>query len=70
MSKASKLSGADEVDNETLSKASKALHDVGVEVYNTDGSFRNLRDILGELAGIWDTLTDAQKANISYEVAA
>ena len=70
ISKASKLSGADEVDNETISKAAKALHDVGVEVYNADGSFRNLRVILQELAAVWGDLTDAQRANISFEVAA
>lgn len=70
ISKASKLSGADEVDNETVSKAAKALHDIGVEVYNSNGSFRELDVILGELAERWGNLTDAQQANIAFEVAA
>ena len=70
LSKASSLSGADEVDTNTLSDASKALHDVGVEVYNLDGSFRPLMTILGELSAKWDDLSDAQQANISYAVAA
>lgn len=69
-SKASKLSGADEVDNETLSKASKALHDVGVEVYNADGSYRKFNTIMGELVTKYNDLTDAQKSQLAYEIAA
>lgn len=61
---------ASEVSNEELSNASKSLHDVGIEVYNTDGSFRELDVILGELSAKWDTLSDAQQSNISYNIAA
>lgn len=61
---------AADVSNEDLSQASESLHKVGVKVYNTDGSFRDLDTILSELNAKWDGLTDAQKANISYNVAA
>lgn len=61
---------AADVSNEDLSQASESLHKVGVEVYNTDGSFRDFDTILSELNAKWDGLTDAQKANISYNVAA
>lgn len=61
---------ADEVSNEELSKASESLHQVGIEVYNADGSYRELGTILSELQGKWDSLTDAQQANISFNVAA
>lgn len=61
---------ADEVSNEEMSKASESLSVIGVDVYNEDGSFRELDVILGELAERWDDLTDAQQANISYNVAA
>lgn len=61
---------AEEVSNADLSNASASLHEVGVEVYNADGSFRELDVILGELEDKWDGLTDAQKSNISYNVAA
>ena len=60
----------DEVSNEDLSNASKSLHDIGVEVYNTDGSFRELDVIISELQKKWDGLNDAQQSNISYNVAA
>ena len=61
---------ADEVDNATLSKASESLNKVGIAVYNADGSYRELDVILSELHDKWDSLTDAQKANISFNIAA
>lgn len=70
LSKASKLSGADEVDNATLSDASKALNNIGIKVYQANGEFRELDVILGELAQKWDGLTDAQQAQISFAIAA
>ena len=71
ISKVGKMPGyADEVDNETLSQASASLNEIGIAVYNVDGSFRSIDIILGELAKKWDGLTDAQQANIAYNVAA
>lgn len=61
ISKASSLT--DEVDNETISKAAKSLHEVGVEVYEQDGTFRNFLTILGELKEKWDDLSDSQQAD-------
>lgn len=68
LSKVGKLS--DEVDNETLSNASASLHEVGVEVYNLDGSYREFDVIMSELAPKWENLTDAQRANLSFNIAA
>ena len=68
LSKVGKLS--DEVDNETLSNASESLHQIGIEVYNADGSYRNFKTIMSELAAKWGSLTDAEKANISFNIAA
>lgn len=68
LSSASNLSGSEDVDNETLSKASKSLADIGIAVYNVDGSFRELDVIMTELRGKWDGLTDAQQSNISFSV--
>ena len=59
-----------EVSNEELSNASKALHAVGIEVYNADGSFRQLNVILSELKDKWNDLSDAQQANIAFNIAA
>ena len=61
---------ADEVSNEELSKASEALNEIGIAVYNADGSFRELDVILTELRDKWDGLTDAQQANLSFQIAA
>ena len=66
ISKASSLT--DEVDNETISKAAKSLQEVGVEVYEQDGTFRNFLTILSELKEKWNDLSDSQQANIAFEV--
>ena len=68
LSKVGELS--DEVDPETLSDVSESLHKIGIEVYNADGSFRKFDVIMGELANKWDTLSDAEKSNISFSIAA
>ena len=70
ISKANKLADSDEVNNETLSNASAALHKVGVEVYKVNGEYRQLDTILSELAQVWPTLNDAQRADISFKIAA
>ena len=59
----------EDVDPDTLSKAAQALHAVGIEVYDQKGNFNNLDDILTKLSSTWNTLTDSQKADISYQVA-
>lgn len=69
ISKASNVTDED-IDNETLSKASESLHKVGIEVYNAQGEFNNLDSILTQLAQKWNTLSDAQQAEISYNIAA
>lgn len=67
ISNASKLS--DDFDPETISNAAKSLAGVGIQVYEQDGTFRNVDETLTQLAAKWDSLTDAQQANISYNVA-
>lgn len=71
ISKVSKMpSYADEIDNDTVSKAAEALNSIGVSVYNADGSFKDITVTLGELNKKWDGLTDAQKSYISFQIAA
>lgn len=67
-SKVGKLS--DEVDNETLSQASESLKKIGIEVYNLDGTYRQFDVIMTELANKWADLSDAEKSNISFSLAA
>ena len=61
---------ADDVSNEEISKAAKVLHEVGVEVYTANGEFREFDVIMTELSQKWDSLTDSQRQNISYQIAA
>lgn len=51
--------------NETVEE----LEAIGIAVQGTDGTIRNLMEVLTELRGSWDTLTDAQKFAISQTVA-
>ena len=69
ISKANKLAG-DEVDNATVGNAAKALHKIGIEVYTASGEFREFDTIMSELAEKWDDLSDAEQANISFQIAA
>ena len=54
----------------TLPPAYRSLEEVGVEVFDkTTGQVRQVSDILDDLHGQWDKLTDSQKQNIAIQVA-
>ena len=61
--------GDEEVSSEERSATAKAYGSVGINVYNDDGSYRGLANILDELSEKWDTLTDAQKAYVAEQSA-
>ena len=62
-------SGDEDVTSEDRSKTAKAYSSVGINVYNDDGSYRGLANILDELSDKWDTLTDAQRNYIAEQSA-
>lgn len=45
------------------------FRELNIEIQNTDGSIRDLDQVLRELNSIWDDLTDAQRFNIAQSVA-
>lgn len=57
----------------TLSDAKDILESVGVAINeigeNGEVAVRDVSDILGELSGVWDTLSDSQRQNIGVTVA-
>lgn len=53
----------------TLPKAIKALENVGVSVNKANGEQKDAYDILGELAGKWNTLSAEQQRNTAIQVA-
>lgn len=57
----------EEVSSADRSKTAKAYASVGINVYNDDGSYRGLANILDELSVKWDTLTDAQRNYIAEQ---
>lgn len=62
-------SGSGEATAEDISKAETAFRSVGVEIRSDNETFREMGDILSDLAEKWDTLSDVQKSNIAYEAA-
>lgn len=58
---------SDEGDN--LSDAQKALRQVGIDLFDVNGSFKDMDAVLGELASKWSTLNDVERSSIAYAVA-
>jgi TP901 family phage tail tape measure protein len=62
--------GEDMTDIEVkASNAEKALGEIGVSVRESNGEFKDLEDILGEVADKWDTLNNTQKQMVSEQLA-
>ena len=61
---------AEEIDSSTVSKASESLAAVGVQVYKPSGEMNDMITILTQLREKWDGLSDAQQANIAFNIAA
>ncbi len=61
--------GDEEATAAERSNTAKAYSSIGINVYNDDGSYRGLANILDELSVKWDTLTDAQKNYIAEQSA-
>ena len=66
ITKASETSGTLTSD---ISKAETSLRSVGIEVRSSSGEFRELDDVLGDLADKWDSLSSVEQSNLSYELA-
>lgn len=45
------------------------LKQYGIEVYDSQGNVNSLSSILSGMQGVWSTLTEEQKANLSFVVA-
>ena len=64
--KAGKIMGIDEGE---ISDAEKSLRSVGIEVRKTDGEFQDFNVTMRELSKQWDSLSDVEKSNISFNLA-
>lgn len=62
-------SADDDVSAEDRGEAAKALSNIGIDVYNDKGEYQDFSKTLDELANKWDTLTDAQRANVAEGMA-
>lgn len=53
----------------TNSSAIGALNDIGISINDLEGNVRPVTDILGELAGKWSSLSDAQRQSTAVGTA-
>lgn len=65
----SKSAADEDVTAEDMSDASKAYAQLGIQIYNADGSMQDISTTLDQLSAKWSTLTDAQKAYIAEQSA-
>lgn len=64
-----KLGEMVEGEDTNLSDVQTALAQIGVELFDVSGSFKNMDTVLGEVAQKWSTLNDVEKSSIAYAVA-
>ena len=64
--KAGKIMGIDEGE---ISDAEESLRSIGIEVRKTDGEFKDFNVTMKELSKQWDSLSDVEKSNISFNLA-
>ena len=70
LARTSRSKSADsDVSLEDRGEAAKALASIGIEVYDQNGAYQDFSVTLDELSAKWDSLTDAQRANVSEALA-
>lgn len=52
-----------------VNRVETALKNVGVQLRDSSGQFRNLEDVLSELGGVWGELNTNQQANVAVALA-
>ena len=56
-------------DGVDVNRVAKALSNIGVELMDTNGQFRDLEAVLTEVGQKWDTLNTNQQANVAVAMA-
>lgn len=62
----SRLTRVQDLDSSELSKIVGAYREIGIEVLQDAENFKSFDQILSELSGKWDTLTDVQQKYIGF----
>lgn len=63
------LDGSIEDVDLVMANAEKALNSIGVTIRGSGGDLRAIEDILGDVAGKWDTLSDSTRGYVSAMLA-
>ena len=62
----SRMKGRGSEGAEALGKVESNLNQVGIALRSSEGEFRSMYDVLGDLSTVWDELNGVQRANLSY----
>lgn len=54
---------------EPLNDVEKVLNKLGISLRTTAGEFRDMEDVLDDMAAKWDTLTSVEKSQLSTAAA-
>ena len=55
----------EDIDPEEISNAAKAYKQVGIEIVDANGNFKDMKQTLAELSLIWDDLSDVERSYIA-----
>ena len=61
--------GFNEEDGTQVNQVAKALAEVGIQLMDAQGQFRNFGDVMDELGAKWSSLDSRQKAYLSTVIA-
>jgi len=60
--------GGKDEEGWTISKVEEALKSVNIEVKNSEGNFRNMGDVLEDIAAKWDYLAERERMEIAIAI--
>lgn len=61
--------GFDETDGTKVNQVAKSLNEVGIQLMDEQGQFRNFGTVMDELGAKWSTLDNRHKAYLATTVA-
>lgn len=61
--------GFDEEDGTQVNQVAKALAEVGIQLMDARGQFRNFGDVMDELGAKWNSLDSRQQAYLATTIA-
>lgn len=61
--------GFNQEDEVNINQVSKALNEVNISLFDAEGNWRSFSEVMQDLSGKWDTMTDRQRSYIATTMA-